>query len=97
MSSAIAQVPWPTLLAGGLVLGLLGLVGFSLRAIIRGDLVTKDQAEFWRKLFEQEQREHEQTREAMLALITQDRAGIEAARLAADVMQGIKQAAEPPL
>jgi hypothetical protein len=96
MSAALAQVPWPTLLAGGLVLGLLGLVAFGLRAIIRGDLVTKDQVEFWRGLYEQEQREHEQTREAMLALVTTDRAGIEAARLAADVMQGIKQQAAEP-
>lgn len=39
MSAALAQVPWQTLVAGGLVLGLLAVVGAGLRAILTGKLV----------------------------------------------------------
>lgn len=39
MSATLAQVPWQTLLAGGGVLGLLGVVGVGLRAILTGRLV----------------------------------------------------------
>lgn len=90
ISTASGSAPWPSLLAGGLALGLVSLVAYTIRAILKGDLVPGRQVAFWRNLYEQEQHEHEKTRDAMLALITTDRAGIEAARLAADVMQGIK-------
>lgn len=92
------NVPWPTLLAGSIVTTVIGTLAYTVRAILTGQLVTRKQAEFWQRLYEQEQAEHEKTREAMLALVTTDRAGIEAARLAADVMQGIKAqaAVEPP-
>lgn len=54
MTAALAQVPWPTLLAGGLVLGLLGIVGVGVRAILTGKLVPEsvlkreaDRADKW--------------------------------------------------
>jgi hypothetical protein len=54
VSAALAQVPWQNLLAGGLVLGLLGIVGVGLRAILKGKLVPEsvlkreaDRADKW--------------------------------------------------
>lgn len=54
MSAALAQVPWQTLLAAGLVLGLLGVVSVGLRAILTGKLVPEsvlkreaDRADKW--------------------------------------------------
>lgn len=54
MTAALAQVPWQTLLAGGMVLGLLGIVGVGLRAILTGKLVPEsvltreaDRADKW--------------------------------------------------
>lgn len=54
MSAALAQVPWQTLVAGGVVLGLLAVVGAGLRAILTGKLVPasvlqaeKERADKW--------------------------------------------------
>lgn len=41
MTAALAGVPWQTLLAGGLVLGLLAVVGLVVRSIVRGELVPR--------------------------------------------------------
>lgn len=41
MTSLVGQVPWPTLVAGGVVVVLIGIVGLVLRSIIRGDLVPR--------------------------------------------------------
>lgn len=41
MSAGLAQVPWQTLLAAGLVLGLLAVVGAFVRAILTGALVPR--------------------------------------------------------
>ncbi|WP_141576109.1 hypothetical protein [Actinomadura sp. WMMA1423] len=41
MTAALAQIPWQTLVAGGVVLLLLGAVGLVVRAIVRGDLVPR--------------------------------------------------------
>lgn len=41
MTSSLSQVPWQTLLAGGLVLGLLGIVGWIVRAVLSGKLVPR--------------------------------------------------------
>lgn len=56
MSAALAQVPWQTLVAGGVVLGLLALLGAGLRAILTGKLVPrsvladeKERADKWER------------------------------------------------
>ena len=41
MSATLAQVPWQTLLAGGLVAGLLAGAGLVFRAILTGALVPR--------------------------------------------------------
>jgi hypothetical protein len=41
VSSALAQIPWPTLLSGGLVLLLLSVTGLFIRALLKGDLVPR--------------------------------------------------------
>lgn len=41
MSAALAQVPWQTILAGGIAVLLVGVVGLTIRAIVRGDLVPR--------------------------------------------------------
>jgi len=41
VSAALAQVPWQTLLAGGLVTGLLAGAGWVFRAILTGSLVPR--------------------------------------------------------
>ena len=41
MTSTLAQVPWQTLLAGGLVTGLIGVVGWIVRAVLSGKLVPR--------------------------------------------------------
>ena len=45
MTAALAQVPWQTLVASGVVVGLIGIVGLMLRAIVRGDLVPRKHLE----------------------------------------------------
>jgi hypothetical protein len=41
MSAGLAATPWPTLIAGGVALLLVGVVGLTIRSIIRGDLVPR--------------------------------------------------------
>lgn len=41
MTAALAQIPWSTLVAGGIVLLLLGAVSLVVRAIVKGDLVPR--------------------------------------------------------
>lgn len=41
MTAALASIPWPTLIAGGVALTLVAIVGAGLRAILRGDLVPR--------------------------------------------------------
>lgn len=45
MTAALAQIPWPTLLAGGIVLVLLSFVALIVRAIVKGDLVPRSALE----------------------------------------------------
>ena len=40
-SGSVAQIPWSTLVAGGIVLLLLGAVSLVVRAIVKGDLVPR--------------------------------------------------------
>lgn len=54
LATAATSVPWPTLLAGGLVTGLLAGAGLVFRAILTGQLVPrsvlqdeKDRADKW--------------------------------------------------
>lgn len=90
MKELATSAPWPTLLAGAIVLALVSIVGFTVKAILKGDLVPREQVSAYKAAFERELAEHEKTRDAMLTYLTHEKAGIEAARLAADVMQGIK-------
>ncbi|NEA22596.1 hypothetical protein [Actinomadura bangladeshensis] len=41
MTAALAQIPWSTLVASGIVLLLLGAVSLVVRAIVKGDLVPR--------------------------------------------------------
>lgn len=41
MTAVLAATPWPTLIAGGLAVLLVGVVGLTIRSIIRGDLVPR--------------------------------------------------------
>ncbi|MFI0484895.1 hypothetical protein [Actinomadura sp. 9N215] len=41
MTAALAATPWPTLIAGGVALLLVAVVGLTIRSIIRGDLVPR--------------------------------------------------------
>jgi hypothetical protein len=41
MTTVLSATPWPTLIAGGVALLLVGVVGFTIRSIIRGDLVPR--------------------------------------------------------
>jgi hypothetical protein len=45
VTAALAQVPWQTLVASGVVAALIGIVGLMLRAIVRGDLVPRKHLE----------------------------------------------------
>lgn len=54
IATATAGTPWPQLVAGSVVTGLAGLVGYVLRAIFKGDLVPRatfeaetDRADQW--------------------------------------------------
>lgn len=40
-TAVAAATPWPTLIAGGVALLLVGVVGLTIRAIVRGDLVPR--------------------------------------------------------
>lgn len=88
------KMPWPELLAGSLITAVVGLLVFTVRSILKGDLVPRGQADFYKALYERELQEHERTREAMMAMAQHERAGIEAARLTAEVMQGVRPPAE---
>lgn len=41
MTAALAATPWPTLIAGGVALLLVAVVGLTIRSIIKGDLVPR--------------------------------------------------------
>jgi hypothetical protein len=41
VTAALAQTPWPTLIAGGVALLLVGVVGLTIRSIIKGNLVPR--------------------------------------------------------
>ena len=41
MTPSLLGVPWPTIIAGGIALVLVGVIGLTIRSIIRGDLVPR--------------------------------------------------------
>lgn len=41
MTTVLAATPWSTVIAGGVALLLVGVVGLTIRSIIRGDLVPR--------------------------------------------------------
>jgi hypothetical protein len=41
VSSSLLGVPWPTIIAGGIALLLVAIIGAGMRAILRGDLVPR--------------------------------------------------------
>lgn len=41
MSAGLLGIPWPTIIAGGIALLLVGIIGAGLRSILKGDLVPR--------------------------------------------------------
>jgi hypothetical protein len=96
VSSALAAVPWSTLIASGVALLLLSVVGLTIRSIIKGDLVPRsavNDIRADRDKWEQAWNKSQDTQAAQNARLD---ANTEALRLVEQLLNALASKGSPP-